>query len=88
MCLYRYRVWSCGCDERFVTKQCYYAGIKGHVLHKDHTRRDVSVKGPCPWNCPIRRSKMGPPAPNPLAEAPTYIAMGKFALGMLKEVTK
>ncbi|KAF2170508.1 hypothetical protein M409DRAFT_19328 [Zasmidium cellare ATCC 36951] len=31
---------------------------------------------------------MGPPQVDVLAPQPTYVAMGKFALGMLKEVTK
>ncbi|KAK4611798.1 hypothetical protein CLAFUW4_13284 [Fulvia fulva] len=102
MCNYRYRVWKCGCKERFLTDECSYAGGRGHTLHKDRKRSDKDGRGGCPGGCgrpsSANSSSSSPssshgarPAPKPakdiLSDEGTAKVVGKLALGVVKTVT-
>lgn len=93
MCLYRYRIWTCGCDEKFLTERCSYADYDGHIRHKDRFRDDVYEQGRCPYNCTRQPTRSGgkfrrkAPGPDPLDADTTQFIVGKFALGTLKRIT-
>ena len=96
MCQYRYRIWACGCDEKFLTKRCAYADYTGHVRHKDRFHDDVYEQGRCPHNCRRQPTRSGgkfrrtrkAPGPDILDADTTHFVVGKLALGTLKQITK
>lgn len=57
MCFYRYRIYPCGCREKFISWKCTYADLpqigKGHSAahRRDPNRKAIEADWPCPNQC-------------------------------------